>query len=359
MIMKLSVPFIPDEDYAVFLSDYLTILAALYFPLPSGPVFDARIRSSVLKQPDIKTLAATLAPVKQVKKYILMNTRFIAPDLYTDQKTLGHFLDLIADIDQAVGIQGIVIGDAYLLNALDNTEHDIIPSLEAVPGVNTMLDSQEKILSYFEILKQTRFKHPSRLILDRSLNRDLKRLSALSGTIKSLYPQTRIELLANEGCISHCPFKHAHDAHIALSNTGLVKESTWRLNQKVGCHAYYMKHPHTFLKSPFIRPEDQHQYRQIADTLKICGRTRGIDFLKKCIKAYAESSYQGNLLDLMDTTDFLAQRIHIDNKTLGSDFFTALTSCTKSCKRCRICIDLFKKAALEKPITLTSFKDIQ
>lgn len=165
--------------------------------------------------------------------------------------------------------------------------------------------------------------------------------------------------MANEGCIYHCPFKPAHDAHIALSNTGLVREATFRMNQTLGCHAYFNTHPHRLLKSPFIRPEDLNHYRGMADGIKLCGRTLGPAFLKRCIRAYGDRTFEGNLLALMDASGFMADRVHIPNPALGPDFFTTLTSCTKQCKGCKICPSIFKQIAATKPVGLSSYEDIQ
>lgn len=361
--MKLSVPFIPDNDYVDFLTGQKEILSSIYFPLPLSSLhqsFDARVKISAHHPgTGLSNLSRALGPVREVKKYVLMNTRFLPPAVYTDTKELTRYLDRVLQLHQAVGIQGIVVSDLYLLNALDRTGHEIIPLLEAVPGVNAMMDSIEKIQTWLELLEQTRFALPGRLILDRSLNRDPEKLTPLYRQIKSMMPGLCIELLGNEGCIFHCPFKPAHDAHIALSNTGLVKESTWKMNQTLGCHAYFNTHPHKFFKSPFIRPEDADRYKGMADTIKICGRTLGPNFLKQCIKAYATRSFRGNLLELMDAAAFLAQRFHIHNPALEPDFFKRLTTCTKNCKTCRICDTLFKKAVEEKSVGLTHFKDIQ
>ncbi len=357
--IKLSVPFIPDAGYADFLSEHAGCLSSLYFPLTSGPVLDSRIR--LCQDPGTATckLADTLSPLTAVDKYILMNTRFTEPDVYRDTARLTAMLDAVARLDKAVGLKGIVITDAYLLNALDRTGHDIIPRLEAVPGINAMPDSPEKCIAFFDLISQTRFNLPSRIVTDRSLNRDIQSLSFFCDVVKARYPGIRIELLANEGCIYHCPFKLSHDAQISLSNTGLVRENTWQLNQEIGCQAYFTQTPHAFLKSPFIRPEDTDRYNGLSDGIKLCGRTRGVNFLKQCITAYIHKRFEGNLLDLMDAPQMLAQRYHIDNARLGPDFFTTLTSCTKACKTCNICFDLFSQTTWKKEKLLTSYKEFQ
>ncbi|MCG8550627.1 MAG: hypothetical protein MI799_09530 [Desulfobacterales bacterium] len=357
--MKLSVPFIPDEGYARFLTRHASSLSSIYFALPSGPITDARVRIAQGLVPETRDLSTTLSSLKAIDKYILMNTRFMPPGVYANNTILSGILDDIARLDKKFGIKGIVLSDMYLLQALDQTEHDIVPCLELVPGINAMQDTPEKLFSFFELLGFSRFKKPTRIIPDRALNRNPEKLALLSKAVKTYDPDIRIELLANEGCIYQCPFKLSHDAHISLSNTGLARESTFRMNQNLGCQAYFNLSPHAFLKSPFIRPGDIHHYQGIADGIKLCGRTRGVRFLKTCIRAYVKRCFDGNLLDLMDTPEILARQWHIDNTRLGAQFFTTLTSCTKRCKPCKICSKIFSQASWKKEIGFKSYKEFQ
>ena len=357
--MKLSVPFIQDPSYLDFLTASKDSLASVYFTLDGPGVWDARVRPKDISpwaDPAL-TLARGLSPLKDVKKYVLINTRFIHPETYTDTPALISFLDAVARLSEQVRIQGIVFSDFYLLRALDRTGHDIISLMEAVPGVNTMMDTIGKVRACMDLVAITGFRPPSKLVIDRSLNRDLERLSAIRDKARLEYPQTAIELLANEGCILNCPFKPAHDAHIALSNTGLVKETTWTMNQRQGCQAYFIDRPDRFFASPFIRPEDLTHYQGLADTIKICGRTLGKKFLTRCITAYKTGSFDGNLLCLMDATSFLADHFYIDNKLLGENFFDTLSSCTNQCKTCKLCLKRFQNVARRKSLTLKLYKD--
>ena len=354
--MKLSVPYIPDIDYSGYLQTKVSFLESVYFSLDSGPVLDSRIRFS---SADIQTLAQGLSPFSGIKKYCLLNSRFICPDFYMSRSFLSQTLDKLETLYDACGLDGIVATDFYLINGLSRTDHPLVSRIEVLPGVNSMIDSPHKALALLEIIENTRFKPPGKLILDRSLNRDLQKLETAVLGIKSAYPDMGIELLANEGCIYQCPFKFTHDAQISLSNTGLVRETTHKLNQELGCQAYFHDHGHKFLKSPFIRPEDLVQYENLADSVKLCGRTLGRRFLIRCVDAYAKGSFDGNLLDLMDAASFLAASYQIDNKKLDPGFFTTLTSCTKECKCCNLCADLFSFAARNSNLILKPYKDCQ
>ena len=352
--MKLSVPFIPDKKYINFLKNNSLNLESIYFSLHSGPVLDSRMR---FKKQDLSDLSKGLKQIKSVKKYCLLNSRFINPCLYHDTEFLNQTLDKLEFLVSHSNINGIVFSDTYFLIAMSATKRDVISCLEAVPGINCMIDSSQKAFSFFDMIEQTGFEIPGKIVLDRSLNRNIKQLKKTRSEIKHQYNQIKIELLANEGCIYHCPFKLAHDAQISFSNLRITPDKTFQINKTIGCHTYFFTTPEKFLKSPFIRPEDINKYTGVADTIKLCGRTLGINFLFNCIGAYIKKSYDGNLFSLMDASHWLSDRYHIDNKRLDPGFFNMLTNCKKDCKNCSICNDLFLKAATKKTLQIKKYKD--
>lgn len=352
--MKLSVPFIADDTYIDFLVENKPLLSSVYFALQAGPTLDARVRSGSL---DFNFLKKHLSRLGKIKTYCLFNTRFIAPNQYFDARFLNQILDRLQALDSVGGLSGIVFSDMYLLTALSKTGHKQVKSLEAVPGINMMLDNAPKAFSLLAAIRETCFKLPGKLVLDRSLNRDFKALEKTVSAIRQAYPDVGIELMANEGCLSHCPFKLTHDAQISLSNTKLVPEMTHRINQKHGCHNFFHHHPHLFFSSPFIRPEDLTAYVHLADTVKISGRTLGSRFLIQALYAYIHESFDGNLLELMDATRFLAEFYRVENKQLGPDFLNTLAGCNHLCVNCTQCRDLFNRTARQQTRILKPYKD--
>jgi len=352
--MKLTVPFIPDQAYTDFLQTVINHIESVYFPLYSGPVLDSRMRFSKI---DAEKFSDQISRISGVEKYILLNTRFIHPDLYHDDRFLNQTLDMIEALMAGCRISGIVFSDAYFLNALSCTKRDITSMIEAVPSVNCMIDNSHKARSFIRLVEQTAFRLPGKIILDRGLNRCPEELAETAGMLKAQFPEVKIELLANEGCIYQCPFKPAHDALISFSNLKLSGDRSFKINHTLGCHPWFFRHPENFFKSPFIRPEDLPCYENIADTIKICGRTHGTGFLMRCINAYIRHSYEGNLLDLMDAAKWLGDIYHIDNKRLGPDFFNMMTTCTKDCKNCNICPELFLKAGITKSVEIRQYKE--
>ena len=353
--MKLTVPFIPEKRYMRFLEKRSRYIDALYFPLPSGPVLDARIRQA---QPSVKKLGKLLSTFPAQDKYVLLNTTLIPPSFYHDATFLDSTVKDIEILFTLGNLTGIVFNDAYLLSALSAKKRPFFSNIEAVPSVNLMLNSPIRVFALLDFIQETPFRMPGKIVPDRNLNRRPGELKDLYDAVKIRHPDVRVELLANEGCLFHCPFKPAHDAHMAIAHAGLVKNTTHRINQEFGCQAVLSRTPELFLKSPFIRPEDQQVYKKSADSIKLCGRTLGGDFLASCIDAYISKSWDGNLLELMDASRWMADLYHINNKKLDPGFFNMITGCKADCKTCRKCADLFSRASEKKSLTIKSYKDL-
>jgi collagenase-like PrtC family protease len=301
-MLQLNVPFIPDTDYVQFLDGLGKRLYAVHFSLYDSALCDARIRFETL---DVKTLVEHLKRVPAPKKYLLANGRFHPPESYLKPSKLKNLLHRVEQLQTAGVLDGIVFSDPYLLFAISDVAPDLADCIEAVPSVNFMIDSVPKLNSILEMIERSRFRPPGKISVDRALNRRPKALNELSAAIRSRLLETKIELLANEGCLNQCPFRPAHDALIAAANAGFVVD-TLRLNRDLGCMRVLSESPHCVLSSPFIRPEDMARYEASADIIKICGRTLGKGFLTQTVGAYIKGKYTGNLLDLfeVDSTSY-------------------------------------------------------
>lgn len=336
-MIQFDIPLIPDNKYVQFLNEHKEHIYSLHFSLYSENVPDARHKFRLL---DMQSIIEHLKGIKGPKKYLLMNSRFHLPANYLDSDHLDAVVRKLASMLDASVLDGIVYADQYYLNALSDASKDVSSQLEAIPSVNCMIDSFDKIVSFLDAVSYTYFKAPGKLVLDRSLNRRIQELSDIVLKCRSEYPGMKLALLANEGCLYQCPFKLTHDSHISMVSAD-VSIDTHEMNRACGCMRYLLKSPHSLFKSPFIRPEDIDKYDDFADIIKICGRTLGHGFLKKVVSAYIEKAYFGNLLKLMDTMEWLADRLYVANTDLPDDFFNAMTTCLKICSTCSYCSTLF------------------
>jgi len=332
-MLLLDVP-VPDPKCVEFLAELQPALYSVHFSPFLDNIPDGRHR--ITGGPEFADLADSLAKLPGPKKYALLNSRFHHPRLYADKTALHTIITALDTLLTADTLHGITIVDFYLLQALSDTSPETCSQLEAVPGVNCMLDSFAKVQASLEAIANTGFKPPTKLNLDRSLNRNLAELAAISQQCHRHFPQVKLTLLANEGCLDRCPFKLAHDAQIAFANTGLIANETHAANQELGCIRELAAHPAELFKSPFIRPEDLHRYEGMVEVIKLCGRTLGPAFLQRVVRAYAARRYEGNLLDLMDTMEWLTKRLYVANEDLPGDFGTGLRVATKTAAPVRI-----------------------
>lgn len=345
-MLRLDVPLTPDPAWAAFLAERAAMLDSVHFSLSDPALSDARQRLTPLDPDNLRHGLETLSPVPA---YALMNGRLHSPDKYFSAAALDRAAQQLSGLADLANVRGVIFADPYFLQALSDAHPALASRLEAVPSVNVMPDSAPKALAVLDMIATTAFKPPSRLILDRSLNRDMARLAETSRALRAACPDTKLFLLANEGCLLHCPYKPAHDAHVALVNEGLCAEQTFAMNRDLGCVRRFLNDPGAVPASPFIRPEDAPGYAEHVDGLKICGRNRGTPFLKRTVNAYLSGEYHGNLLDLLDTLGDLADRIDLPNQALPPDFLDQVTTCDKHCQTCQWCARLMKKSATLHP----------
>ncbi len=350
--MRLEAPFIPDDEYVRFLNRQITRLHSLYFSLYADAAADSRHRFLSLKVEDlIERLSGLIGP----SKYVLLNSRFHLPrdQFHPDSlKSVARRLHVLLD---SGNLDGIVFADFYYLRALSDADPDLARRLEAVPSINCMADTFDKVAATIEGIVATGFGLPGKYVLDRSLNRNLKTLTEVVKRCRKAYPDMHLGLLANEGCLYQCPFKPAHDAQISLVHMD-IHVDTYGVNRDLGCMRTLRERPHLLFKSPFIRPEDTGAYEDAVDFIKLSGRTLGPAFLRRVITAYIRGEYTGNLPALLDSMDWLAAEYHIPNHELPKDFHERMASCDKSCGECGDCRYLFATCAKKKEARLPDFR---
>lgn len=345
--MRLEAPLVPDAAYVARLAALGARLDSVHFPL-FGSGLDARQQES----PDQAATLSALTSLPGVSAYALLNGRMLPPERYLDQADMTAIARRLEQLIERADLKGIVIADFHLLNALSEAAPGICAQLEAVPSVNAMIDSPGRLRAVAEVIEHSAFARPSRVVLDRSLNRDIPMLERTVSAVRKRIPGAAVVLLANEGCLPHCPFKASHNGHIAMVNQRLCAERTHEANRRFACLPVFFEQPERILASPFIRPEDAFRYDGLADVLKICGRTRGGGFLSRAVEAYDSGRWDGNLLDLLDAVGDAADQLEMDNAGLPDDFLTFMSRCELDCARCGMCRPMLQTAFRRKGLSL-------
>ncbi|WP_207692174.1 hypothetical protein [Desulfonema limicola] len=353
-MINFDVPFLPEPDYIRFLNTKISHIHSIHFSLGLREASDARHKIRFF---ETENLIKGLSQIKGPKKYALLNSRFHNPKAFLETSNLKFISKILKMLINASVLDGIVYTDSYYLKAFSAIDPETASQLEAVPGINCIADSFEKASAILEIICSTNFKLPEKFIIDRSVNRKMDELAVFSNLLRKKYPDMKIELLANEGCIYQCPFKLAHDSYISLTNLD-IPASIFHMNQVYGCMDYFKEKPYLIFKSPFIRPEDTTRYKQHIDIIKICGRTLGQEFLKRTVSAYINQSFNGNLLKLMDSMEWMSDKYYVSNHDLPEDFFDKISSCTKFCESCTYCQNLFDSHVKKLEFEIKRFSDI-
>ncbi len=347
-----DVPFLPEEEYVEFLAACTEELDSVYFALPAP----SALADGTAAGPEVDgNLVSLLGRLAGPRRYLLLHNRFCDPEVLVSVGGLQGLVGVMRQLVENGVLDGIIYSDHYLLQRLADLAPDLAVVLEAVPSVNCMLDSFARIEGWLSWIRATGFRVPGRIVLDRSLNRDLDRLAGVARQCRHRWPGMKIGVLANEGCLHHCPFRFSHDAYTSLA-TLQGRDHSQTLNQELGCMRILGEQPHRILQSPFIRPEDLELYLCHVDTVRLCGRSKGASFLTRLLTAYARRRYDGNLLDLLDSALWLGKRIHIDNSALSFDFASMLSGCDNRCDRCGFCHELFESISCPQPVFLHDTK---
>ena len=356
-MLPLNVPFLPEASYVRFLNDLGPCIHAVHFSLHDPVLCDARVR---LEQASLQATIDLLTRLPGPKKYLLANGRFQPAGTYAGPVGLSGLVVQLERLLDAGVLDGLIFADSYLLTALGDIAPALGTLLEAIPSVNFNIDSIGKMKALMDLVLASGFRLPGKITVDRDLNRRPVELASFSTAIQRRWPKIKIELLANEGCLSHCPFRSTHEALIAATNNATRSDGrfdTQRLNRDLACQRQLTQFPHRILASPFIRPEDICRYEGSADLIKVCGRTLGVDFLERSVQAYAQCHYRGNLLDLLDAAHWMSDHWNIPNGDIPKDFLDVLSTCEQDCADCDFCRTHFEHQVCCKQLQLQDWRN--
>jgi len=153
-------------------------------------------------------------------------------------------------------------------------------------------------------------------------------------------------VLANSGCLRHCPWQTFHDNLIAHSDEAMKTENVKGWCPHL-CWTLYRDERNfaEILKATWIRPEDLHRYEGLVDTVKLATRQHANPDM--VISAYERGGFEGNLLDLFEpgfSPAFFPR--FIDNAAFPPDWFDRTAACSRECTECGYCESVLDKVLL-------------
>lgn len=139
-------------------------------------------------------------------------------ELVENRDILNQFIDFISRF-YGDGVRRCTISHIHLMNL--GVLQESFPRMHWKNTVNNHVRSAQEFIDYIGLGYST-------VVLDRSLNRDLDELARIKVLSRKYGVHTC--LLAHEGCIPACPFKHEHDSWQA----GIEKSESMDYWQGIG-----------------------------------------------------------------------------------------------------------------------------
>jgi len=321
---------------AVFTPAFLDAMATLpighlYGSLPDDPSLRA---SGWLPEAHGDRLEHTVAEARArgLDFYYALNVHCLGNREFTaeGQRWLVERLGRLVE----AGVAGVVLSNPYLVRFAKRR----FPELRITVSTATAIDSVDKALFFEDCGADL-------LYLPEYVNRDLRLLREVRQRVGC-----RVALLANVGCLLHCPLRSYHID--LVSHSGESQElGTYVDYPLVWCTQEKSRAEAQMLKSPWIRPEDLTLYEELGyHEFKLAGREMDPLWIERAARAYAGRRYDGDLNDLILGFDHLEPfgrlPTRLPNRALDGfvEFFRKKHDCRLGCRDCRYCDDFAQGA---------------
>ncbi len=322
--MKLVIPAVFDTGFLDTVAEHP--ISHLYGSVAG----DAGLRANRwLPQPKADHIAEYVdyARNKGIAFFYCLNVACLGNREFTSegQRWLVERLGWLEDI----GAAGVVLSNPYLVAFARRR----FPHLKIAVSTAAAIDSVDKA-QFFEN------QGADSLYLPEYINRDFALLAQIRKRVRA-----SLVLLANVGCLLHCPIRQYHINLVSHSNESL-ELGTYVDYPLMWCTHEKAHDPALMLKSPWIRPEDQSIYEDLGiDEIKLAGREMDRAWVERVSAAYAARRYEGDLNDLVLGFDHLEPYgrlpVRIPNRALDGfvEFFKKKHDCRTGCRDCRYCDD--------------------
>jgi collagenase-like PrtC family protease len=159
---------------------------------------------------------------------------------------------------RGVGAAAIVTANPYVMElALKNC-----PEIELQVSVLAAVNDARKATFFRDLGAEL-------IHIDPQVNRDFRRLEAIRRSV-----DCRLSVVVNEGCLLSCPIRQYH-ANMISHSASSIERRYYVDYCYYRCSLARGNDPVEYLRAPWIRPEDVHEYEQLGiDLFKVAGREK-------------------------------------------------------------------------------------
>jgi len=324
--LKFSIGYNGDLDkFLKLVKKYRKNIKSVYFPIPIKYMNSCRIlKESETYISDINKLLRNLKKLKIIS-LMLLNSTIINP------RKIKGIIKFIEHLKNNKLLNDIVVTDPFLLKSIRAYFPKLNIEVSVVAHVRTLEEAK-----YYKDLGA------NKISIDREIIRDLNQIKKISKILP-------VKILLNEGCIKNCIYRYSHYNHLSsynwLSFSKLNTKNRNEINHM--CIINVIKYPFKFFSSPFVRPEDLKYYLDKNLDFKLSTRNFTTKKIEKCLIAYSQQNYNGNLLDILNSNYLNFIFDYIDNNELNNySFFNKLSKCKDNCEKCNYCKNLLIRTAI-------------
>lgn len=331
---QLSEP--PEEPFVEIVRDFLPHVAEVYFPWLDSPSARAALttRRGHTDWTGQGRLEADLRALREmgVRLDLLLNANCYGRDA-ASRHLANQVVSVMEHLESLVGGAEAVTTASL---AVARTVKRSFPEVEVRASVNMRIGTipaMEYVAGLFD-----------GYCVQRERNRDLGHLRELKAWAGA--SGKRLYLLANSGCLAHCPGQTFHDNMVAheaeidetVNLPGWTPHVCWNLyRDRANWPAV--------LQGTWVRPEDLHHYEGTFEVVKLATRMHARP--RAVIAAYARRRWRGNLLDLLEPGFAPAFFPYVlDNDCFPADWFGRTSNCDRRCHQCRYCRDALERVLL-------------
>jgi len=316
-----------EESFVDIVRDYREHIAEVYFPwldLPSGRAALSSRRGHTDWSAQ-RRLEADLCAFREMgmRLDLLLNA-----SCYGGRAASSHLANQVVSVlahlaDVVGGVDTVTTASLAIARTIRHT----FPDVDVRASVNMRIGTIPA-MSYVRGLFTS-------YCIQRDVQREVTHVRKLGAWAEA--HGKGLSMLANSGCLRHCPGQIYHDNLVAheqeVDETSNIEGWTPHV-----CWNLYRDRNEwpAILGATWIRPEDLHHYEGSVPLVKLATRMHANPRL--VVHAYAERRYQGNLLDLFEPGfgPIFAPWI-IDNGRFPDDWFEHISTCGGDCADCGYC----------------------
>jgi collagenase-like PrtC family protease len=298
-----------------------------------GPVGHGRAKESVsaVSQQEAVDFVKYLHS-RGLKFTYLLNAPFHFQENPQQQRGLDQYLNWIL---RELRPDALTISSHELMEYVRQIDREINIHVSTIAGIRDVDD----LKNYLDI-------HPDKVVTHHDTGKEWDKLTKIVefGQKNGI----TIELMATESCLFRCPNREGHYEHLAKKNPDRQFHTT--------CNARKFAHPREFLMAGgVIRPEDLSFYEAMGvNFFKLTGRSKPPEWLPETVEAYAQRSYEGNLIRLLGIDPSLRAEewFYIKNKALDG-FLNGFPQGKDQEEKIRYCESWVVKLYLEGNLQVT------